>query len=221
MQGECGLAEALARLRLVSAAQGEIALRRPGRGGVTRRRESGKALLCLREAGFGLVGAAELEQGAAEHDLGRAELVEIVDAIAQELDRVARVPLGLLEAPRVELDARERRDRLRGVSVVAQVERRRERLLEELLRALGVAEQVLVGADVGRRLVRRCGWMSLSDSWGVGADALSVEPALLRQSYRSVNICERRGGADGSGPARLLAARAPGQPGRSDGGAQV
>src|SRR6266496_2222836 len=99
---------------------------RPGRRRVARRSEPRKAFLSLREADFRLVGAPELEQRAAEHDLRRPHLVEVVDAIGEELDRVTRILLRLLELPRVELDARERGHGLRGVGVVAEVARARE-----------------------------------------------------------------------------------------------
>src|SRR5204862_4992269 len=131
------LSEALERSAVVAPLQGEVALSRPCGGAVTRRGQSCKARLRLRKAFLGLLEPAGAEQGAAEHDLRVAELVEVVDPAPQELDRVPRVLLRLRVSSEVELDARERGDRLRGVGVVAGVEGDRERLLEELGRALG------------------------------------------------------------------------------------
>jgi len=54
-----------------------------------------------------------------------------------------------------------------------------------------------------------------------GPDAISVEPALLCESDRSVDLFDGRSGADGGGPAGQLAAGTAGSEGPSDGRAQV
>ena len=48
---------------------------------------------------LGLVEPVLLEQRAAEHELGVADLVDLVDAVAEQLQRVARLLLRLLTSP--------------------------------------------------------------------------------------------------------------------------
>jgi len=65
---------------------------------------------------------------------------------------VTRLLLGLFDVARPEMDLRERRDRASRVRVASEVERDRERLLEQLHRLLGVPEQEVEPAEVVREL---------------------------------------------------------------------
>ena len=77
------------------------------------------------EGDLGLVEAALLEQRAAEDEPGVADLVEHVVALADDLERVARLLLGLLDVAGAEVHLRERRDRLGRVLVAPDLERDR------------------------------------------------------------------------------------------------
>ncbi len=65
---------------------------------------------------------------------------------------MTRLLLGLFDVARPEMDLREGRDRASRVRVSSELERDRERLLEQLHRLLGVPEQEVEPAEVVREL---------------------------------------------------------------------
>src|ERR671923_239637 len=142
-----GLAEERTGAAIVAAREGEFPLGRPGGGAMARRRELGKALLRLRERLLGLVETSLLEQGAAEDELGVADLVEVVRPAVEQLEGMPRLLLGELQlaAPQVHLG--EGGDGVRAGRVV-QLERDPERLLELRDRLLLVAEEKAQSAEV-------------------------------------------------------------------------
>ena len=71
-----------------------------------------------------------LHQRAAERELRRADLVDVVDAVGQELERLARLRLGLLEPTHAEVHLGERADDVRGLDVAAFVEQRPQGVLK-------------------------------------------------------------------------------------------
>ena len=83
--------------RIVAAPHGEIPLRYPGGGPVTGRRELVECLLRGPEFDLGLVEAVLLEHRASEDELSVADLIEEIDPIAEELERVPRLFLGALD----------------------------------------------------------------------------------------------------------------------------
>src|SRR5262249_17055118 len=95
-----------------------------------------------------LVQAILLDEGATERQLGGADLGEIVEPIAEQLERLARSGLGLLEATGLEIDLGKRAHDGGSLDVAALVEEDANRLLEVPHGLLGLAEQVGVGADV-------------------------------------------------------------------------
>src|SRR5260370_38955667 len=99
----------------------------------------GRQLLEARLGGLegfaGLVQVALVEQRPAESELGVANLVEVVSAAVEELERVTRLRLGLLELAGAEMHLCERRDSLGRRGGIAEVERDPEGVLQEADRA--------------------------------------------------------------------------------------
>src|SRR5437660_10164830 len=95
-----------------------------------------------------IVEPALLHQRAAKHDLSVADLVEKVVATGEELERMTCLLLREAVFLRAEVDLRKRRDCLRGVSVVADLERDRESLFQVRDRVVRFAEQVVQSTQV-------------------------------------------------------------------------
>src|SRR5579884_4514243 len=139
------------RSRVVARAPVRVALRRPRRGDVARRAEALEQPLCRRELAHRLVDASLLEQRAPEHEVRVAALVDVVVAVVEDRQRVPRLLLGELRRAAAQVHLCKRRDRLRGVGVVAELERQGERVLEVRDRGLRLAEQEAQPAEVVER----------------------------------------------------------------------
>src|SRR4029078_6735592 len=98
-----------------------------------RARGSGEHRLCFVEP-------ALFEQGPTEHEPGIADLVEHVLALADDLERVARLLLRALHVTGAQVNLCERVDGSRRVLAAIDLERDRVRLLEALDRLLRAAE---------------------------------------------------------------------------------
>ena len=70
----------------------------------------------------------------------------------EQLQRVTRLLLGLVDVAGAQMDLGERRHGLRGVRVAAGVERDPERLLQQVDRLVGLAEEEVQAAEVVREL---------------------------------------------------------------------
>src|SRR5579884_1321986 len=142
----------LGRPLVIAPARCEVAACDPGGRAVAPRAELAEARLCGGEGRLRLVEPALLEQGVPEHELGAADLVDVVDATVEQLECLARLLLGQLDVARAQMDLRERRNGAAGVGVAPEVEGDRERLLEQLHGLVGVAEQEVETAEVVREL---------------------------------------------------------------------
>src|SRR5829696_3599254 len=136
------------RAAVVAAALGELALRDPGRSAMRCGRELVERVLGLREHGVGLVVVLLLEESAAEHEAGIADLVEAVLTPAEELERVARLARCCVVVAGTQMDLRQRRDRCGGLVLIVQLEGDAERLLEPHDRVLRLPEQEVDDAEV-------------------------------------------------------------------------
>src|SRR5581483_7663316 len=137
---------------MVAAPGREVAPSDPRCSPVASRTELGEAPVGFAEHRLRLVEPPLLEQRASEHELGVADLVEIVDATVEQLERVTRLLLSLVEVAGAEMDLGERRDGAAGVSVPAGLESDRERLLQQADGVVGVAEEEVETAEVVREL---------------------------------------------------------------------
>jgi hypothetical protein len=108
---------------------------------VARRAKLVETLLRCHECALGLVEPALLEERSAEDELGIANLVDEVDPALEERERVPGVLLGQRELARAEVNLGERGDRLRGIRLASDVQRRADRLLQERDRLRGTAEE--------------------------------------------------------------------------------
>src|SRR4051812_32081456 len=106
------------------------------------------------ECGLRLVEAVLLEQRAPEDELHVADLVEVVLVAGrlEELKRVTRLLLRLLDVAGAEMDLGERGDSLRRIGVAAGLEGDAECFLQEADRLVGLAEEEVQAAEVVREL---------------------------------------------------------------------
>src|SRR5262249_35927811 len=142
----------------------------------------------------GLGERALLEEGGTEDERGAPDLVDVVDASVEKVERLTSLVLGLLDAAGAQVDLRERRDRPTGVGIPTEVERDGERLLEQLHCLVGVAEQEVQPAEVVREL---------ADMDAMGKLRIGLTGALgviARQHPVALAVCDERrleeGGAD-------------------------
>src|SRR5215211_7618886 len=133
---------------VVATAHCEVALRDPRGGTMADGRELLEACLCGREHLLGLVEALLLEQSAPEDELSVADLVENVDAVSEELERVPRLLLSDLRIPGAEMNLRKRGDHVTRVGFAADVEKDSVGVLEVANRLLGLAELEVEAAEV-------------------------------------------------------------------------
>ena len=82
-----------------AAACGKVTLREPGRGTVSERVHLLEALVCGSERCVRLVETSLLHQRATEHEPGVADLVDVVVAVLEELERVPGLLLGPTVSP--------------------------------------------------------------------------------------------------------------------------
>src|SRR5215218_8895612 len=136
------------RAAIVAAALGKLALRDPGRSAMRCGRELVERVLGLREHGVGLVVVLLLEESAAEHEAGIADLVQAVLTPAEELERVARLARCGVVVAGTQMDLRQRRHRCGGLVLIVQLEGDAERLLEPHDRVLRLPEQEVDDAEV-------------------------------------------------------------------------
>jgi hypothetical protein len=142
----------LGRALVVPPSSCQIAAGDPGSRTMAAGPELTEARLGAGEGCLRLVEPILLEQGAPEHELGAPDLVDVVDPTVEKLERLARLLLGQLDAAGAQVNLGKRGDRAAGVGVSSEVERDRERLLEQLHRLLGVAEQEVETTEVVREL---------------------------------------------------------------------
>src|SRR4029077_19869631 len=142
----------LGRTFVIPPLGGEVAASDPGRSAMAARPQLAKARLGREEGRIGLVEPVLLEQRAPEHELRAAHLVDIVDSAFEQLERMTRLSLRVRERAGPQMDLSERRDGPACVRLAPQIERDRERLLEQLNRLVGVAEQEVEPAEVVREL---------------------------------------------------------------------
>src|SRR5579884_1281975 len=130
----------------------KVAASNPGRGAMTSRSQLAEARFGVGEGRLGIFEPTLLEQRTPEHELGAADLVDVVDATVEQLEGTPGLFLGQLDVARAQMDLRERRDGPAGIGVAPEVERDRERLLEELHGLIGVPQQEVEAAEVVRQL---------------------------------------------------------------------
>src|SRR3954454_9946458 len=122
LQGVGGAAVELRGLPVVATARCEVALSDPGVGAMA----AGGHLVISVFAGFernlGLVEPVLPEERTAEDELRVADLVHLVNAIAEQLQRVARLLLGAHEVTGAEVNLGDAVDRMRGFVVVSNFE---------------------------------------------------------------------------------------------------
>src|SRR2546423_7701421 len=97
----------------------EGALRNPRRGSMTRRRKLVVRTLTCAEGLLRFVETVLLEQSTSEHELRIADLADLVDAVAQQLERVAGLLLRTGDVTRAEVNLGDAVDRMRGLRVVS------------------------------------------------------------------------------------------------------
>ena len=104
---------------IVTAASGEIALGDPRRCTVAPGRELVVGALAGLEGLFGLVEPILLEQRPAQHELGVADLADLVDTVAEQLERIPRLLLGPLDLAGAQVNLGDAVDRVCGLRVVS------------------------------------------------------------------------------------------------------
>src|SRR3569623_2591402 len=114
LKGLRGAAEEHRGARVVAAARGAIALGDPRGRAMRCGRELVERVLRVGERRGRLVETALLELGAAEDEPGVAEMVELILAVAEDLDRVPRLLLGEGDLADAEVDLGERGASARG-----------------------------------------------------------------------------------------------------------
>src|SRR5919108_516032 len=223
-----GLAEERTGAAIVAAREGEFPLGRPGGGAMARRRELGKALLRLRERLLGLVETSLLEQGAAEDELGVADLVEVVqepadvDGIVDRLVELLRALRMLARAWPVAVPLGDERGLEVGVGdslVVAHRLGELERTLDVLARGLPVAVTAIAARapleDVRAEAVAALARVvdELERGREVLQRAVDVRELVVAapepvQDLRPVDVAEGVAGCDRAGPLEPVERRA-------------
>src|SRR6266511_5404648 len=103
----------LRRRSVVSPPRGQIALGDPGLSAVTARGHLVVGALSCAERLFGFVEPILLQQRAPENELRIADLVQFVDSIAEQLQRVASLLLRPRDVPAAEVHLGDAVDRVR------------------------------------------------------------------------------------------------------------
>ena len=93
---------------ILVAPRREIAERDPSSGAVAHGRQLLEAAVGGLELSLGLVQALLLEERPTEHELRIADLVEVVDAVVEQRQRVPSLFLGLLDVARAQMNLGER-----------------------------------------------------------------------------------------------------------------
>src|SRR5439155_8320745 len=133
---------------VVAPPGGEIALGNPRRCTMTSGRELVVCKLAGAERRIGLVETILLEQRPAQDEIGVADLGDLVDTVAEQLERVPRLLLGPLDVAGAQMDMGDAVDRVSGLRVVADLEGDSYRVLEEVHRFFGMAEEEVDPAEV-------------------------------------------------------------------------
>ena len=141
LQSVCGLAVEPGRKPVVTAARGEVPEGDPRPGAMATRGELVVGLLAGAERLLRLVEAVLFEQRAAEDELGVADLVDVVDAVTEQLERVAGLLLCTGDVAGAEVDLGDAVHGVRGLCVVPDLEGDADRVLQERDRLVGMAEQ--------------------------------------------------------------------------------
>src|SRR5215210_1609516 len=144
----CGAPIELRGHLVLTAPRRQVALCDPRRRAVADGGKLVEALLGGVEGLFGLFEPPLLEERAPEHELRVADLVNHVDAIAEELQGLTRLLFGALDLARAQMNLRERRDGAGGVRLAAVLEEHLERLVQLLDRLLGLPEGEVDAAEV-------------------------------------------------------------------------
>src|SRR5215218_10382025 len=100
------------------------------------------------EGALRLVESALLEERPAENELRVADLVEPVITVAEQRERLTRLPLRGLDLAEPELHLRERRNCRRRLLIRARVDQDAERVGQVLDGVVRLAEQVVEAAEV-------------------------------------------------------------------------
>src|SRR5439155_25421457 len=148
LQGVGGLAIEPSSPPIVAAPGSKIALGDPRRCAMTSGRKLVVGTLARPERLIGLVEPVLLEQRPAQHQLGVADLGDLVDTVAEQLERVARLLLGPLDVAGTQMDLGNAVDRVCGLGVVSDFEGDAYCVLEEVDGLLGMAEQEVDPAEV-------------------------------------------------------------------------
>ena len=148
LQGVGGLAVEPGSGPIVAAASGEIALGDPRRCTVTPGRELVVRALAGMERFIGLVEPILLEQGPAQDELGVADLTDLVDTVAEQLERIPRLLLGPLDLAGAQVNLGDAVDRVCGLRVVSDFQGDANCVLEELDSLRGMAEKEIDPAEV-------------------------------------------------------------------------
>src|SRR5487761_797996 len=137
---------------VIAAPRREVAPGDPGSCAMAGGSEPAEAFLGGCERRLRLVEAVLRQQRASEHELRTADLVEIVLPALEQLQRVTRLLFGLPDVTAAQMNLRERRNGAAGISLVADVERNPEGLLQQRDRFVGLAEQEVEATEVVRQL---------------------------------------------------------------------
>src|SRR5512145_1706215 len=113
---------------------------------------------------------------ATQGELRHADLLQVVDAAAEKVQRLARVPLGGVQLAPLDLNARERRADVTGLHGEVELDEAREGLVEQCDRGLVVAEEVSEAREV----------VEEARDGGAVAERLEQLPRTLR-----VRACEQ------------------------------
>src|SRR6266850_2766734 len=148
LQGFRGLAVEPSSRTIVTAARSEIALGDPRRRTVTAGRELVVRALAGLERSIGLVEPILLEQRPAQYELGVADLTDLVNAVAEQFERVSRPILGPLDLTGAQVNLGDAVDRVCGLHVVSDFEGDADCVLEQVYGLLGMAEEEVDSAEV-------------------------------------------------------------------------
>jgi len=104
----CGRPVELGRPFVVPPSSCKIAACDPGRGAMASGSQIAEGRLGVGEGNLGVVEPTLLEQGTPEDQLGAADLVDVVHAVVEKLERLAGLILGQLDVAGSQMDLRER-----------------------------------------------------------------------------------------------------------------
>jgi hypothetical protein len=100
------------------------------------------------ERQIGLVEPILFEQGTAQHELGVADFTNLVNAVPEQLERVARLLLCPRDVAGTEVNLGDAVDRVCGLRVVSDLEGDANSVLEEVDGLLGMAKEEIDPAKV-------------------------------------------------------------------------